>query len=309
MLSSPRTLVAVTALTAVLATAAAAQVPLEFKIPEGERTVLNTVKSVQTLTVGPIDVPLESEVQARTRLKAGKPGADGTQRVEEKSERFAIKLSIPGGGVEFDYDKPDAARVDQATFQPVVDGLQVLQGNSYTLVFRNGKIADVEGLDAIIQKLPAASAPLFKDELSPKTIMRDWAQQIASLPGKAVKKGDSWQRTEVIGLGGGQTLTFDTVYEYQGTVEKAGRTLDKVSIVLTGVKYTASAGAFGGLTVADSKLMIEHALGHYLFDREKGEILERILNTRVSGLLTLEVNGMQVGGNVDLTLDMSTTVK
>lgn len=309
MQRSRRTLIAVSVLTGILTTAASAQVMLQFKPGEGERTVISTIKSVQTLTIGGMEVPTESDVEARTVLKYGKTGADGTQRMEEKTERFALKLSVPGGGLDFDSDKPEAAKIEQAAFQPLADGLKALNGTSYTLVFRGGKVVGIEGLDAVLQKLTPESAAMFKEDLNPKRITRDWQQQLDSLPDKAVQKGDTWRRKEVMSLGGGQTFTLDTSYEYQGIVEKNGRTLDKVNIFYTGVRYETSPETLGGLKVVESNLKVEHSFGHYLFDRERGDVVERTTNTRVAGPLTFEINGMQLGGKVDLTLDVGTTVK
>lgn len=300
---------AFSALTLGLATAAAAQVSLQLKPQEGKSVYTNTVKAVQTLTIAGMDIPTESTVTAVSTVTGDKPTADGTQRVEEKTERFIMKLSVPGGGLELDTDKPEAAKVDSMALQPVLDGLKALKGTAYTVVFKGPKVAGVEGLDSVLAKLPANAAESFKSELNPAAVSRDWQQRLDALPGKDVKKGDTWTRSEVASLGGGQSMTFDTQYEYQGTIEKDGRTLDKVSIVFTGVKYATDPNGPSPLKVVTSDLKIESSYGHYLLDREKGVVVDRSTNTRVAGPMTFEINGMQLGGKVDLTLEMGTSVK
>ncbi|MGV3724257.1 MAG: hypothetical protein ACO1SX_25460 [Actinomycetota bacterium] len=298
---------AISVLTLGLATAAGAQVSLQLKPQEGKAVYTSTMKAVQTLTIAGMDVPTEANVTTYTTLTGGKPAADGTQRVEEKTDRYVVKLAIPGGGLNLDTDKPEAAKVDQAALQPLADGLKALKGSAYTVVFRGPKVSGVEGLDTVVGKLPAGAAETL--ELTPTVITRDWQQRLDSLPGKDVKKGDTWTRSEVVSLGGGQQMTFDTQYEYQGTVEKDGRTLDKVGILFTGVKYAIDPNAPSPLKVVSSDLKVESSFGQYLLDREKGLVVERSTTTRVAGPMSFEVNGMQLGGKVDLTLELGVSVK
>jgi len=300
---------AISVLSLGLVTAAAAQVSLPFKPQEGKAVHTSTIKAVQTLTIAGMDVPTESNVTVVSTVTGGKPAADGTQRVEERTDRYVMKLVIPGGGVELDTDKPEAAKVEQMALQPVVDGLKALKGTAYTVVFKGPKVTAVEGIDALLAKLPAGTQEAFKGDLNLASISREWHQRIESLPGKDVKKGDTWTRTETVGLGGGQTMIFDTQYEYQGTIEKGGKTLDKVSIVFTGVKYTTDPNGASPLKVVTSDLKIESSFGQYLVDREKGLIVDRSTNTRVAGPMTFEINGMQLGGKVDLTLEIGSSVK
>lgn len=300
---------AICALTVGLATAAAAQVSLQLKPLEGKSVHTTTVKAVQTLNIAGMDIPTESSVTAVSTVTGGKLAADGTQRVEDKTERFVMKLSVPGGGLELDTDKPEAARVDNMALQPVLDGLKALKGTAYTVVLKGPKVTAVEGLDALLAKLPANAAEAFKSDFEPAAITRDWQQRLDALPGKDVKKGDAWTRTEVVSLGGGQIMTFETQYEYQGPIEKDGKTLEKVGIVYTGVKYAMDPNGGSPLKVVTSDLKVQSSFGHYLLDREKGVVVDRTTNARVAGPMTFEINGMQLGGKVDLSLEMGTSVK
>jgi hypothetical protein len=300
---------AITVLTLGLATAAAAQVSLQLKPQEGKAVYTSTVKSVQKLTIAGMEVPTESNVMAISTVTGGKPAADGSQRVEERTDRFVMKLVIPGGGLELDTDKPEEAKAEQMALQPVLDGLKALKGTAYTVVFKGPKVTGVEGLDAVLAKLPANAAEAFKSDFEPAVITREWQQRLDALPGKEVKKGDTWSRVEVTNLGGGQIMTFDTQYEYQGVIEKDGKSLDKVSILFTGVKYTMDPNGPSPLKVVTSDLKVQSSFGHYLLDREKGVIVERTTNTQVAGPMTFEINGMQLGGKVDLSLEMGASVK
>lgn len=304
-----RILIPVSALTAALATAAVAQVPLQIKAQEGTATVTTAVTTKQVLTIAGMDVPTEAHVTSRSLLTTAKPAADGTQRIEEKTTGFTIKLATPAGLLEYDIEKPDPKAGQGTPYQPLIEGFNALKGLAYTLVLKDGRVTGVEGVEDALAKVPAASQESLKQQLSPEVIRKEWQQSLDVVPGKPVKKGDTWTRNEVMNIGSGQTLTFDVQYEYQDAVQKDGRTLDKVSFVFTNVKYAIEGAGLGALKVAASDLKVDQSFGHYLLDREKGTVIERASNVHITGPMTFEINGQQLPGKVDLSLDVNTTTR
>jgi hypothetical protein len=309
MKQMPPALTTALLMSAALATTAYAQASLQLKPFEGTSTVTTTVKAKQVLSIAGMDVATDSQVVSRAEVTGGKTEADGTQRISEKTVGFAMKLTTPAGNLEFDAEKPDPGAAAGGPFAALAEGLTALKGTAYTVVVKNNKVVGVEGIDEVLAKIPAAAVELIKAELQPAVIKRDWQQQFDVLPGKDVKKGDTWQRTEVQGLGGGQTLTFDTQFEYQDTVEKAGRKLDKIGITYTTVKFAVDGPALGGVKVTGSDLKIDGSFGHVLFDREKGYIVERMTNTHITGPINLDINGAQLGGKLDLNLEINSASK
>jgi uncharacterized protein DUF6263 len=293
-----------------LATSAWAQATLQFKHPEGTSTQVRTVKATQTLTIAGMDVKTEAESRATASVTVGKRMADGTLRIQEKTEGILFRLTAPGGFMaEYDSTKPEN-KSDIPQIQAIFDGFNALKGSTYTIVLdKDNKVTAVEGLQKIIETLPPAAAEAFKQEYDQEKIKRETQQSLNVLPDKPVKPGDRWQRTEVMRIGDGQKFTFDTNYEYIGTVEKGGRTLDKIGIFIGAVTYAVEGNAASPLKVVQSELKIESSFGQILFDRELGDVVERSTNTRITGPLTFEVNGMQLGGKLDLTLDASDVVK
>ena len=62
------------------------------------------------------------------------------------------------------------------------------------------------------------------------------------------RPGESWERTQVIEIGGGQTLSFRKKFEYKGTEKKGDKELDKIATKVLEVKYN---------TEPDSNLAVE----------------------------------------------------
>jgi len=292
-----------------ITTAAAAQVSLLLKTQEGTSNVTTSVNVKQVLTIAGMDVPTESHVTSRAQVTTSKPAADGTQRVEEKTVGFTIRLSTPVGNLDYDIEKPDPKAGEGTPLQPIVEGFNALKGLAYTVVIKDGKATGVEGVADALSKVPAASVESLKQQLNPETIKREWQQHFDALPGKPVKKGDTWNRTEVMNLGAGQSLTYEVQYEYQDPIQKNGRSLDKVSIVFTSVKYALEGPALGGLKVVSSDLKVDQSFGQYLLDRELGTIVERSTNVHITGPMVFEINGQQLPGKVDLSLDLSSITR
>src|SRR5262249_42314673 len=115
-----------------------------------------------------------------------------------------------------------------------------------------------------------------------------------------------WQRTTTTDIGAGQTLKFDTFYQYEGTVERGGKTLDKIAFFQSTVTYDLDPNSPIPLKVAKSDLKIDSSTGTVLWDREAGQVVEKTEATHLLGPMTFSVNGMDLEGRVDLTIDTGT---
>ncbi len=85
--------------------------------------------------------------------------------------------------------------------------------------------SDQDGLSG----LPEAIRPLVKGQLDPENLKKAANQEIDNLPTEPVNKGDSWQRAQTANFGAGQVMTFQNKFTYEGTIEKNGKTLDKIT--------------------------------------------------------------------------------
>jgi hypothetical protein len=293
-----------------IAGSAQAQVELKPKVLEGTTRSEHILSLKQSLKIAGMEIPTTVDVDGVTLLTADKPGADGSHRIVTKTDKFLIKIAAPGIDLNFDSAKPDATPADNPMLKGAVQAWKAISGSTYTLVVNGkGEITSVEGADKIIEKAGQEGAEEIKNQLSLTRLKREAAQETGALPDKAVKKGDRWERTEVDDIGAGQTLTRQTFYEYDGTVDRNGKTFDKVNIFIGDVKYAQDPNAAVGARVTKSDLKVASSLGSYLFDRDTGMVVERTTNTRITGTLTLDVNGMEIPAELDLTMDDSTTAK
>ena len=303
-------LVASLALAFGVASAAQAQVNLEIKDREGSATTRSTAKTHQILSIAGMDFESTSDTATTTTSATGKPEADGTVRIRETIDAFQASLALPGEiKIAFDSDKPEA-KSDNADVQGLLDLFHAMKGFTYTLVIGpDHQVRAVEGTEPLKASGQGSLAEGVKERLSPAGMKRIANEGRDVLPGKPVNKGDRWRRTHAMDIGAGQTLTFENYYEYAGTVEKNGRTLDKIDAFVGGVTYSLDPNSPLPLKLVRSDLKISSSTGTILFDREKGQVVETTATTRIAGPITFSVNGQELAGKVDLTIESGSTVR
>ena len=289
------------------ASAAPAQVRLALKRDEGVSRVQETTKITQSISILGMEVKTNANVETMSTITVGRRMADGTVKYQDKMERMKALLELPGNmKLTFDSDKPEEAKNDSQALEGVLELYKWLAKNSFTYVAdKDNRVVGVEDLDKTLATLPPAAGEQAKQEFNAESLKREANQVANALPDKPVVKGDKWMRTEVSNLGAGQSLTYETYYEYLGTVEKDGKTLDKIGIFIGSVKFGIAENSMLPAKVVRSDLKIDSTTGHLLFDRESGQIVERVSATRITGPMTLDVNGMQFEAALDLTLDQS----
>jgi hypothetical protein len=286
-----------------LATAAAAQVRLEAKFVPGKRTLTTTTTVNQTLTIAGMDIPTSGEAVVIASRQVSAPNAEGEIRMLEKTEAIRQKLTLPGG-LQFDFDSanPNAPPAN-AALEPLAAMYRALVGSSYTLVLdKDRKVRAAEGLDDLLARAGPAADSLRAD-LNVKRLASDHAVALARLPDGPVNMGDRWEREEVLGVGSGQMLTFKAFYEYRGTVEQDGRTLDRIGMHIESVRFTIAEDAPIPVRAKSSDLRIESSSGTLLFDRERGEMVDTRSAMRIVGSLLLDVMGNELPGKLDLTME------
>ena len=279
-------------------TIASAQVKLEPKYPEEAKSVVHRdTTSKQTLTLAGMDIDTKSSTFIVATTSTGKRAADGTLKIEEKIDTLQSEISTPGGLIQFDSANPDK-KADNAQLEPILDIFRSVYRNPVTIdLDAQNKITAVKLPDGEFEKLSSAA----KDQLSAETLKKNVENLLQFLPDEPVKKGDTWERSSVQNLGAGQTMSFRTKYEYQGTVEKDGKTLDKITGKAFDVSFAINGNAM--LQVTKSDLKIIESESTFLFDRERGSVVSTSSKVQIAGPLTLVINAMEFAGKVDLTIE------
>jgi hypothetical protein len=289
------------------ASAASAQVKLEYKNKEGRTTAFtSTIKAKQVLSLAGMDIETASEQVTSGLLKTGRRAADGSLPITQTID--AMRIQIDAGGMTLTFDSADLnAKPPLPQLAFINDIIKALIGKEFKLVLdEKGQVTTVEGADKVVEAArdldPMAREHLNEAQLTDR-YKRQYEKARGNLPSILVREGETWEHTEEDPIGNGQTLTFRRKYEYKGTVQKDGRTLDRIAIIALSVAYATDPQTQSPLKATKSDLKVESSDGEMLFDREEGMVIERKEVDRIKGAIDFEANGQALPGKLDLTYE------
>jgi len=289
-----------------------AQVKLEYKFNEGRGTKTKVTSKVQqTLTLAGMDIETSADEVVAAHSSIGKRADDGSLPIHSTVDSIRAQFTIQGQTYSYDTTDPNA-KIELPQLAFVGDVLKALAGSSYTVVLdKANKVKAVEGGEKILEKakdLDPMALETLKDRMEVDRIRREFEKSHANLPTILVREGEPWEQTETDDIGSGQTLTFRRRYEYKGTVQRDGKTLDRIAITALDVKYAMDPDSKSPLKVTRSDLSVDSSKGEMLFDRGEGEVVERKGVTRIKGDMDFKANDMDLPGKLDLTLDTTVEV-
>ena len=284
---------------ALCSVAASADVVLKRKFADGTKVKSHeAVKVKQSLTLGGNDLGTESNTEVVSQITYGERTAEGNLAVITKIESIRSDLKLPGGvSLHFDSDKPDA-KPENTVAQFVLDALRKTAGSTITYhLDRDNRVQSVEGV------------PEGGLQPDPENFKEEFQREIDLLPEKPFKPGESWEKELKQDLGQGQVFTFQRKFEYVGQVAqfptvRDSKQLDKVTATDASVTYSTRDGT-GAFKVTKSDLKVESSEHTYLFDREAGRMVNSRSKLHVKGPLTLSVANMDLSGDLDLTMEIS----
>jgi hypothetical protein len=286
---------------------AQAQVRLELKyLPETTATTQVEANTKQILTIAGMDLETVSSRFVIATTKSGKRDAEGTLPVTTTIDKLQLNLTAPGGiTLTFDSGDPDK-KAENTLLEPLLEVLRIsAKVKTTTLIDNANRIKSIEFTDNPAEKVGED----YKSQFDPEKKKKEAENELTSLPDKPVKVGDSWTHTTESDIGGGQTLTLETRYEYAGTEQKGNKTLDKITLKTTGVTYAMDPNTKSPLKIKSSELKITSSEGKVLFDRTLGAIVESTSKMRIEGDLKTEINGMELPAKLDLTLESKTALQ
>jgi hypothetical protein len=281
-----------------------AQIELEHKVPDGRKTTANSyVKVKQTLTIAGMDIPTSSEQNITTSEANGKRQANGTLAAEHKIESLQATVNVAGMELTFDSVNADAPPPGTA-LDALIDVFKAVAKSSWTVTYgQDNRVLSVKGRDDALQNLPEAIRAATAKQFDPQHLTEQSNQELRILPDGPVKQGDTWEREAMTLFDSYQSMTFTTVYKYEGTVEKDGKSLDMISAKTKTATYAMSADSPSPLKIVDSDLQVAESSGTILFDRAAGMIVDSKDKKHIAGSLKIQVNGMDLPGKLDLTFE------
>ena len=288
--------------------AARAQVKLEYKFPEGKTfKYKKTSKMHQALTINGMEIPTDVDTTTVVLESVGKTRSDATVPIELKNEAFRVELSTFGGlNLTYDSSMPNA-KIENEQLAFLGDVFKLAGETVYTVVLdAQKKVKAVEGVEKLLEKadkLEEKAKAQVRGQFDADKFKKNFEQSHQNLPDVLARPGESWERTEVLDAGGGQTITFRKKYEYVGTEKKGDKILDKITSKATEVKFSMDPNAESPLKVTKSDLKIESSSGTILFDREAGCVVDSKEKFQIKGNMTFSIQGMELPGELDLTTD------
>jgi hypothetical protein len=237
----------------------------------------------------------------------GKRRSDSTLPVERKVESLRAEMALPGGmNLKFDTADPNA-KIDAPGLAFLGDLLKLAGEVAYTIVLDDhNKVKSVEGVEKLkekAEKLDGQAKDLMTKSFDSEKFKKSFEQELQILPDVLTRPGESWERNQVVEIGGGQTLSFHKKYEYTGTEKKGEKTLDKITSKILDVKYETDPDSNLPLKPLKSELKPESSEGTILFDREEGHIVTSHEKVRIKGAITFSANGQELPSTLDLTIE------
>jgi hypothetical protein len=182
-----------------------------------------------------------------------------------------------------------------------------LKGATFTFTLGpKNRITKFEGYAEWIKKLTPDMeevAKVIKSIITEDAIKQATQDIFAILPDEPVSKGKTWKSNSSLPLGPFGTIKEAIVFTYQGKDNTGHKITSKSE-----VKYVLpkKGDAFADLLkVVRGDLKSDGGKGTYIFDADKGRLINRTASVNLKGQLTLEVAGQQI--SLDLTLNQTTT--
>ena len=287
---------------------ATSQVTLEIK--HHEKTTVKTRlihKALNTTHIAGQETRGKLSVVMIRESVTGALAADGTLRAKTTAKTSTFKFE-EGGNVLVDFASADPNRkAPILQFEPFNEMLRIMLKHPVTEVFnKDGTVKAVEFPDDVGRDLPEPFNKILKTASVNAFI--DLKQQQEMLPDKAVSNGDTWTRNQKVDFGGLKEMSLRIDFQYEGTVKKDGRELDRISGKITDVAYVGEDWREGPGLVKNAELKPAKSSVEVLFDRKLGRYVEIKLMVQVKGELTVEAGGKELTAKVDITFEQGMKV-
>ena len=288
--------------------AAFSQVTLEIK--HHEKTTVKTrliQKALNTTHIAGQEPSGKMGVVMIRESVTGERAADGTLRAKTTVKTLTFKFE-EGGNVLLDFDSADPNRKALIVqLEPFNELLRIFLKHPVTEVFNNdGTVKAVEFPDDAGRDLPEPFNKILKSASA--NVFVDLKQQQEMLPDKAISKGDTWTRNQKVDFGAFREMSLRIDFQYEGTVKKEGRELDRISGKITDVAYVGEDWREGPGLVKNAELKPAKSSVEVLFDRKLGRYVERKLMVQVKGELTLEAGDKELPAKWENTFEQGIKV-
>lgn len=284
---------------------ASAQVTFKKLVPQNTKIVLNVdTLTEQTLTLAGQAIESKSEQNA-VQSKKFSPAEGGNTAIAHKVDSVQMRLKASGMDFSFDSVNPDKGTDSEIGKQIAKSVQATLKGEWTAVVDRTGKVIAIQGVEKLTEGLDEASAALIKSQLNPDALKDRLNGEADRIPTTPLKVGDTWEQSQNLPIGGGQTLKFQRKYKYAGPVSPQERSRHRIEVTATEVSYAIGADSPLPLKLKSSDLKVVESKGELQFDIMLGRVVAETDKVRMKGKLTFEIGGQELPGELDLTITTS----
>ena len=211
------------------------------------------------------------------------------------------------GGIKLNFDTADPNAKIEGGLAFVGDLFKLASEVVYTIVLDDhNKVKAIEGTEKLqekVEKLDPQAREQMSKQFDSEKLKKSFEQEAQILPDVLTRPGETWERNQVIEIGGGQTLSFRKKFEYKGTEKKGDKELDKIGTKILEVKYNTGPDSNLPLKPVKSDLKPESSDGTILFDREGGHVFSSTEKVRIKGDITFSANGQEIPSTLDLSIE------
>lgn len=262
------------------------------------------LKVDQTLTIAGMAIETKVEQFLVNVDKVREVAPDGGATTARKTETMQFNLTAPGGlSLNFDSGNPNQAGTNPL-LQPLADSLKKMAAAELVTTYgADGKVTSIQWSSDLASQVDDS----IKGQIDPENLKREANQDLDRLPNKVVNVGDTWSRTEEMGLGQGQKMTFDIDYTYTGPAEVNGKKVEQIGVKIKSVKLTVENNP--QFEFKNTELEVKDSKGTLSYDPAVGMVTSSDNTIHIAGKLTMVVNGMELPSELDLTIGAKSTLQ
>lgn len=268
-----------------------AQTTLRYKFKKGEKLeyVLDQKMKVTQEVLG-MNIETSMDQHMAMSWKVESVDDKGAAKIAMTFGRMKMALDTPMGKFEVDSDsKEEPDNILGKTLHTVVASLAGME-LSFTMD-PTGELREVTIPEKSAEKLKNLAGPGLGDMFSEDSLKK-MATQGLVFPAEAIAKGKSWKHKSSMKMPFGK-MVMDNDYTYEGSEEKGGVTLEKISLKPS-MKMEPDPDAKVAL-----KLKSSQGKATFGFDNKAGRFSH--VNMHQIIVMELEVNNMTISQTIDTT--------
>jgi hypothetical protein len=272
-----------------------AQTTLRFQFKEGDKLEYSLEQKMHMSTRDKDkDINVHINQSMDMSWEVLKVDKDGAGQVKMKFTRVKMDMEGPMRKVQVDSKKPKD--LDDSVGKTLSQVAETLAGLEVTFTMEpTGNIKDLQMPEKVKNKLKTMAGAEAMGELFSDDGLKKMANGGIVLPKEAVTMGKTWKHKVDMKVPMGK-VTGNIEFTYQGTEDKEGKKLEKIS-AKPEIKTEPTADA-----PFQMKIKSQDGKGTVYFDNQTGKLLEVTMIENMD--MTVEVNNMSMDQKMTRTMSM-----